>query len=99
MDRLTKKDKFGWYVDDQSVPYDEKRRGIEIDRLAAFEDVYEAEIAIKRGKWIIPSRGKRYCSVCNKMACVTRDREDFWYMIGTPYCPYCGAKMDMEEEK
>ncbi len=38
MERLTKQDKHGWYVDDQGVIYDERRRGEEIDRLAVYED-------------------------------------------------------------
>lgn len=38
MERLTHIDSKGWYVDDISVPYDERHRGMEIDRLAAYED-------------------------------------------------------------
>ena len=38
MERLTHIDNKGWYVDDQSVAYDEKRRGKEVDRLSAYED-------------------------------------------------------------
>lgn len=41
MERLTHIDNSGWYVDGQSVPYDEKRRGKEIDRLATYEDMME----------------------------------------------------------
>lgn len=39
MERLTHIDSMGWYVDDKSVAFDEKRRGEEIDRLAAYEDI------------------------------------------------------------
>ncbi len=38
MERLTKKDSHGYYIDDISVPYDEKKRGEAIDRLAAYEN-------------------------------------------------------------
>lgn len=38
MERLTKKDSQGYYIEDISVPYDEKRRGPAVDRLGAYED-------------------------------------------------------------
>ncbi len=38
MERLTRKDSKGWYINDQSVAYDERRRGKKIDLLAAYED-------------------------------------------------------------
>lgn len=47
----------------------------------------------KCGTWIMRG-GKRYCSVCGDRACVTRDADDFWYTVGTKFCPSCGAKMD-----
>ena len=49
----------------------------------------------KHGRWEMRG-GKRYCTNCGVRACVTRDSEDFWYTVGTPYCPNCGAKMDLE---
>ena len=51
---------------------------------------------VVHGEWIMRG-GRRYCSACGQMACVTRDREDFWYTCGTNYCPNCGA--DMRERK
>lgn len=45
------------------------------------------------GKWIMRG-GKRYCSHCGERACVTRDMEDFWYTVGTKFCPNCGAMME-----
>lgn len=47
------------------------------------------------GEWIMRG-GRRYCSVCGERACVTRDREDFWYTVGTAFCPNCGAEMKGE---
>lgn len=38
MERLTHKDSKGWYIHDQSIAYDECRRGEEIDLLAAYEN-------------------------------------------------------------
>ena len=38
MERLTHKDCKGWYIHDQSIAYDECRRGKEIDLLAAYEN-------------------------------------------------------------
>ena len=56
-----------------------------------------ADVApVRHGRWEMRG-GKRYCTSCGERACVTRDSEDFWYTVGTPYCPNCGAKMDEEE--
>jgi len=38
VERLTHIDSKGWYINDQSIAYDERRRGKEVDRLAAYED-------------------------------------------------------------
>ena len=46
-----------------------------------------------KGRWKMRG-GKRYCTNCGKRACVTRDSDDFWYTVGTDYCPNCGAKME-----
>ena len=48
---------------------------------------------VRHGRWILRG-GKRYCSECGNRACVTRDSDDFWYTVGTDFCPSCGAKMD-----
>ena len=45
-----------------------------------------------KGRWVMRG-GKRYCSHCGERACVTRDKEDFWYTKGTQFCPACGANM------
>lgn len=53
MNRLTRRDSKGWYIKDQSVAYDERRRGEEIDRLAAYEDtgLEPEEIVDLRRAW------------------------------------------------
>lgn len=53
---------------------------------------------VRHGRWEMRG-GKRYCTSCGERACVTRDSEDFWYTIGTPYCPNCGAQMDLKENE
>lgn len=45
-----------------------------------------------QGRWIVRG-GRRYCSNCGERACVTRDREDFWYTTATKFCSECGADM------
>ena len=52
-------------------------------------------VEVRHGRWIMRG-GKRYCSACQKRACVTRDSEDFWYTVGTDYCPNCGERMEGE---
>lgn len=54
----------------------------------------EAEPVV-HAHWVMRG-GRRYCSACGTMACVTRDRDDFWYTVGTKRCPECGAHMDEE---
>lgn len=68
-----------------------------IDALAKYL-VNGGVTAQKHGRWIMRG-GYRYCSECGKRACVTRDSEDFWYTVGTDYCPNCGTKMDLESEQ
>lgn len=38
MKRLTHIDHIGWYIEDESIAYDGRRRGLDVDRLAAYED-------------------------------------------------------------
>lgn len=71
--------------------FDSQTEDVFLDLVDA-QPTIEAE-PVRHGRWIMRG-GKRYCSYCNKRACVTRDREDFWYTVGTEYCPTCGAIMD-----
>ena len=62
----------------------------------AINSVPTADVApVRHGRWVMRG-GKRYCSECGNRACVTRDSDDFWYTVGTYFCPNCGAKMDLE---
>lgn len=45
MKRLTRIDHIGWYVEDQSIAFDEQKRGLDVDRLAAYEDAMPLERA------------------------------------------------------
>lgn len=45
MKRLTYIDHIGWYIEDQSIAFDEQRRGLDVDRLAAYEDAMSLERA------------------------------------------------------
>lgn len=45
MKRLTHIDHIGWYIEDQSIAFDGRRRGWDVDRLAAYEDTMPLERA------------------------------------------------------
>ena len=64
--------------------------------ISAFIESKEVAITLDdlrpKGRWVMRG-GKRYCSHCGERACVTRDKEDFWYTKGTQFCPNCGADM------
>lgn len=44
------------------------------------------------GHWIYSTNEE---SVCEEWAC---DKCDFITLARTPYCPFCGAKMEVEDE-
>ena len=65
-------------------------------------------VPVKYGKWI-EEKPDSYtcttkCSVCGKSAPFICKSDDYYgvHMYGetekTPYCPWCGAKMDLEEQ-
>lgn len=65
--------------------------------MEVINSVPAADVAtVRHGRWIMRG-GRRYCAECGNRACVTRDSDDFWYTVGTDYCPNCGAKMDLED--
>lgn len=64
MERLTHIDYIGWYVEDQSMAFDKRRRGWDVDRLAAYEDAMSLERAQelaqaeKDGRLVILKKGE-----------------------------------------
>lgn len=63
------------------------------DAIHVLNAIPAADVApVRPGRWIMRG-GKRYCSECGNRACVTRDSDDFWYTVGTDFCPACGADM------
>ena len=49
---------------------------------------------VRRGKWINHSGGEWGCSSCANIVFT----EGSWETPYDNYCPYCGAKMDKEQE-
>ena len=70
---------------------------IEIEKLPAVDAV-----SVVHGRWIecVPGDGFPYCSNCKRLALdeglFLNPKLMKWHR--TPYCPYCGAKMDGEQE-
>lgn len=58
-------------------------------------------VPVKHGRWVADSDGLPVCSICNAVAmqrlhCNTSHRPWMYdvRLVKTPYCPYCGARMD-----
>lgn len=58
----------------------------------------KADVAyVQHGRWIEESDGGTRCSVCNKrVRDATGGRDDPVNLSKMPYCPKCGAKMDLD---
>lgn len=58
-----------------------------------------ADVApVRHGRWIKESDGGTRCSVCNKrVRDVTGGGDEPVDLSDMPYCPKCGAKMDLED--
>lgn len=71
------------------------------DALPEIENFPAADVApIRRGQWV--SDGRKYskfhcCSVCESLSFRQEDSwgEEYAEEL-TPYCPYCGARMDLD---
>lgn len=50
---------------------------------------------VKHGRWVEHAWEWHKCSVCGE----TAPSDDMVYEYLTPYCPYCGAKMDGGEDE
>lgn len=80
--------------------YDHFTQGYE-DALSTVENEPTADVQeVKHGKWTIRyedtyKRAKCYCSVCGKPngigGIISNQKK--------PYCPNCGAKMDLEDKE
>lgn len=52
-----------------------------------------ADVApVVHGKWVLGDHHVR-CSVCNTRALINYDETDYFNEL-SPYCPWCGAKME-----
>lgn len=57
------------------------------------DDEPAADVApIVHGKWMLGNHRVR-CSVCNTRALINYDETNYFDEL-SPYCPWCGAKMD-----
>lgn len=58
-----------------------------------------ADVAqVRHGRWIKESDGGTRCSVCNKrVRDVTGGGDEPVDLSDMPYCPKCGARMDLQE--
>lgn len=85
------------YIDAEKIKYTEYINGDVTVSKDLVEKIPTADVReVRRGRWerTVPTPPKSYrriCSVCCGVA----------YMIGKKYsyCPYCGAKMDLEEKE
>lgn len=62
-------------------------------------DMPAADVAtVRHGRWDIDEFG-HYCTVCREYGPEIEGDAEIVDLLkyGTPYCPYCGAKMDLEE--
>lgn len=63
-------------------------------------------VEVRHGKWVLEHEtyGEMKCSICGKQCPIEKapDQYDDYRMtefyIVSPYCPYCGAKMDGKEK-
>lgn len=51
--------------------------------------VSDVEMQVKHGRWVDEYEGLPFCSVC--------DYNGYGHLM-PPYCPNCGAKMDLDKE-
>ena len=77
---------------------------------AAILNIPAADVAtVQRGRWefgkdlpdsfgsINKNKYHLYCSECRNQAFNKTDDNDYDFDMDTPFCPWCGAKMDKEK--
>lgn len=66
------------------------------------DSIVEDVAPVRHGRWLEyendADRGYHYCSHCKRQAINYSDGGVITEVL-SPYCPYCGAKMDTEETK
>lgn len=71
------------------------------DMIDEIEGAPTAEVVkVRHGKWLrnVLFNGTHTCSLCNSDP-IHYDGATGYVEILSEYCPHCGAKMDLEEEK
>ena len=63
-----------------------------IDRIALQEAIARQER--KTGKWVKDKYGTDHCSCCDYIPAYDTTIDDIYY---SPYCPNCGAKLEVDE--
>lgn len=63
------------------------------EALAALDGVVLQER--KTGKWVKDEHGTDHCSCCDYIPAYDTAIDDIYY---SPYCPNCGAKMEVDDE-
>ena len=71
----------------------EARLGEAENSVERWKDMYLTKHEPKRGEWIGRQNHKK-CSVCGKQAIYD---VALYTDMKTPYCPHCGAKMEVQE--
>lgn len=69
------------------------------DARNVISNVPAADVApVRHGKWIVVSEayGKYKCSVCEMWDSNCDDYYSSHSVLDQEYCPYCGARMDLE---
>ena len=86
-----------FYIERRAA-YDKEIVRLEMEAFCQFlqgRPTIEAE-PVRHGKWVYGDDVDIQCSVCGK------DAMSDWMkytQVYSPYCPWCGAKMDLEERK
>lgn len=82
------------------------------DLVDTFSDIPAADVAVvQHGRWTFgkdlpdsfgsmnKNKYHLYCSECRHQAFNKSADNDYDFDMDTPFCPWCGAKMDKEEEQ
>ena len=91
----------------------EEKYGIQLgDLVDTFSDIPAADVVeVRHGRWVFgkdladsfgsinKNKYHLYCSECRHQAFNNSDDNDCDFDMDTPFCPWCGAKMDKEAAK